>query len=178
MDLMRKECQALTKSMPRLPDQEDRGGWILAVTRQFFDRYVAHPNRSERIEKAFAIAMKMGETELRSLANEYVKTGRMVALWKELKSVRTQFITLYESLLPLLMVRRYWKDHLQDIETYHLSNKIFEDLRIFYIDTVETSFRLLVIGLAVELIGTTGKPVIKTKNGVRDIWWFGACQRL
>ena len=96
----------------------------------------------------------------------------MLALWKEIKSVRKQFLALYESLLPMLMVRRYWRDDRQDIKGYELSVKNFEDLKGFYIDCVETTFRLLVIGLALELIATTGKPKIKTKKGENTIWWF------
>jgi hypothetical protein len=172
LELMRKECTSVTTGMPDLLNQEDRGGWILAVTRQFFDRFVANPGRSTRIERDVAIATNKAEQELRSLANEYTKSGRMIALWKELKSVRTQFVWLYESLLPLLMVKRYWKDHLREVDGYLLSTKNFEDLRPFYVDTVETSFKLLVIGLAIELIATTGKPLIETKNGEQDIWWF------
>lgn len=172
IELMKQECQSVVKGMPDLKDQENRGGWILSIMRQFFDRFVAHPQRSEKIERSVAAATNRAEKELRDLATEYVTTGRMIALWKELKSVRTQFMSLYESLLPLLMVRRYWKDHLRDIDGYLLSNKNFEDLRSFYVDTVETAFKLLVVGLAVELIATTGKPVVKTKKGDQDIWWF------
>src|SRR2546430_1576716 len=79
---------------------------------------------------------------------------------------------LYESLLPLLMVRRYWREDRQDIAGYELSVKNFEDLKGFYIDCVETSFRLLVIGLASILIEQTGSATIRTKKGEEDIWWF------
>ncbi len=96
----------------------------------------------------------------------------MLALWKEVKSVRKQFLVLYESLLPMLMVRRYWRDDQQNVEAYELSVKNFEDLKGLYIDCVETTFRLLVIGLALELIATTGKPTIKTKGGDKTLWWF------
>lgn len=172
LELMKKECQSLVVDMPDLAGQEERGGWLLAVTRKFFDRFVAHPGRSKKIEKAVAAASAKGEDELRALAGEYVRTGRMLALWKELKSVRTQFISFYESFIPFLMVRRYWKDHLQETAGYLLSTKNFEDLRPFYVDTVETSFKLLVIGLAVESIATIGKPIVRTKKGDQDIWWF------
>jgi len=172
LDLMAKECQAITSGMPVLKDQEDRGGWIFAVTRQFFDRFVAYPGRAAKIEASIQAATRKSEKELRALANEYVTSGRMAALWKEIKSVRFQFLQLYESLLPFLMVYRYWKDHLRNTDDYLVSTKNFEDLRSFYVDTVETSFRLLVIGLAVELIATTGAPRVKTKAGEEDIWWF------
>jgi hypothetical protein len=171
-ELMSQECKFVVKGMPDLIGQEKRGGWILGVTRQFFDRYVARPQRAEKIERSVAAATRRAENELRDLATEYVRTGRMTALWKELKSVRTQFMSLYESLLPMLMVRRYWKDHLQNIDEYLRSNKNFEDLRSFYVDTVETAFKLMVVGLAVELIAATGKAIVQTKNGDQNIWWF------
>lgn len=172
LELMKKECQLVTKSMPELQNQEERAGWVAAVTRHFFDRFVAYPHRSVKIEKSVAAAAKNAEKELRGLATEYVKSGRMATLWKELKSVRVQFLAMYESLQPLLMVRRYWKDHLQDVyDDYLLSNKNFDDLRSLYVDTVETAFKLLVTGLAVELIAKTGKPVITTRDGtLHDIW--------
>jgi len=172
LPLMKKECQSVIKGMPDLTDQENRGGWILAITRQFFDRFVAYPKRSERIERVIATASRKAEKELRKLATEYVTSGRMTALWKEVKSVRTQFMCLYESLLPLLMVRRYWKSHHQKLELYMVSVKDFEELRTFYVDTVETSFKLLVIGLGVQVIADTGNVVIATKKGNHDIWWF------
>lgn len=173
LDLLRNESQSLAGKVPDLDDEEKRGSWVVGMTRYFFDFFIADPQRSSQIEKSIALAYRKHEAELRGLASKYVKTGRMSALWKELKSVRRQFMTLYESLLPLLMVRRYWRDDKQDIGEYKLSVKNFEDLKGLYIDSVETSFRLVVIGLAVELIATTGKPVITTKaGGNKNIWWF------
>jgi hypothetical protein len=173
LELIRKEAGALAGRIPDLDEEEKRGEWIVGMTRYFFDFFIADPQSSNQIEKSIALAYRKNEGELRGLASKYVKTGRMSALWKELKSIRREFMMLYESLLPLLMVRRYWRDDKQDIGEYQLSVKNFEDLKGLYIDTVETSFRLLVVGLAVELIATTGKPVIKTKaGGNKNIWWF------
>jgi hypothetical protein len=106
------------------------------------------------------------------LANEYVNSGRMMALWKEIKSVRRQFLELYESLLPLLMVRRYWRPEERDLTKHHLSVKNFEDLKGLYIDCVETAYRLMVVGLGIELIATTGTTSVPTSKGDRNIWSF------
>ena len=81
-------------------------------------------------------------------------------------------MNLYESLLPFLMVRRYWRDDCQNLDQYEVSIKNFEDLKGFYIDCAETAFRLLVVGLAFALIEDTGAPIIKTAKGDKDIWWF------
>lgn len=70
------------------------------------------------------------------------------------------------------MVRRYWREEHQVVTNYELSVKNFEDLKGFYIDCVETSFRFFVIGLELVLIADTGAPTIRTRKGEKDIWWF------
>jgi hypothetical protein len=172
LGLLKKEIAGILPSVPDIAKPEERGGWILSVSRRFFDLFVVDPQLSEPIERAVAYAVHRSEKEVRHLAADYVKSGRMLALWKEIKSVRKQFLALYESLLPMLIVRRYWRDDQQNIGAYEVSIKNFEDLKGLYIDCVETTFRLLVIGLALELISTTGKPKIKTKTGEKTIWWF------
>jgi len=172
LELLKKEIETMLPSMPDVSGSENRGGWILSLSRRFFDFFVVDPKLAEVVERKVAYAVHVAEPEVRKLATEYVKSGRMLALWKEVKSVRKQFLSLYESLQSMLMVRRYWKDDQQNVEAYELSVKNFEDLKGFYIDCVETTFRLLVIGLAIELIETTGQPRIKTKTGEKTIWWF------
>jgi predicted RNA-binding Zn-ribbon protein involved in translation (DUF1610 family) len=171
-ELLTKEAEAISKGAPNLSDGEELGGWLMSVTRFYFDLFVVDPALSEQIGRNAARAVYTHENEMRKLAAEYVKSGRMAALWKEIKSVRRQFMRLYETMLPLLMVRRYWRDDEQDISGYELSVKDFEDLTGFYIDCVETAFRLLVIGLGIELIARTGRPVVTTKTGDKTIWWF------
>jgi hypothetical protein len=172
LDLMRQDCQTLTDQVPVLTDGEEIGGWLRSMNRYFFDFFVSDPELSDTVGHRCAVAYRSSETELRRLAAKYVKSGRMLAIWKEVNSVRRQFLSLYESLQPLLMVRRYWKSDCQNIGEFGLSVKNFEDLKGFYIDCVETTFRLLVIGLGVELIATTGKPIINAKSGNKSIWWF------
>jgi hypothetical protein len=172
LKLLKKEILSILPSIPEIADSEERGGWILHLSRRFFDLFVVDPKLSEPIERTVAYAVHRDAKEVRRLATDYVRSGRMLALWKEIKSVRKQFLALYESLLPILMVKRYWREDRQDIKPYELSVKNFEDLKGFYIDCVETTFRLLVIGLALELIASIGKPRIKTKKGENTIWWF------
>jgi hypothetical protein len=172
LELLKKEIETMLPSIPDVSNSENRGGWILSLSRRFFDFFIVDPKLAEVVERKVAYAVHAAEPEVRKLATEYVKSGRMLALWKEVKSVRKQFLSLYESLQSMLMVRRYWKYDHQNVEAYELSVKNFEDLKGFYIDCVETTFRLLVIGLGVELIETTGQPRIKTKTGEKTIWWF------
>jgi hypothetical protein len=175
-DLLEKEMLTILPSVPDIDDSEERGGWILQLSRRFFDLFVVDPQLSVPIERTVAYAVHRDARAVRRLAADYVRSGRMLALWKEIKSVRKQFLALYESLLPMLMVKRYWREDQQEIKAYELSIKNFEDLKGFYIDCVETTFRLLVIGLALELIATTGEPKVKTKKGENTIWWFEQLQ--
>jgi predicted RNA-binding Zn-ribbon protein involved in translation (DUF1610 family) len=172
IELLKKDATAIVNELPDLTDDENRAGWLMSVTRHYFDFFVADPKGPDDLGKVAARAVLRNEPALLDLGSKYVASGRMAALWKELKSVRRQFMELYESLLPLLMVRRYWRDDEQDVTRYDLSVKNFEDLKGFYIDCVETSFRLLVVGLAIALIEQTGVPIIKTQKGDKDIWWF------
>ena len=172
LDLLKKEIETILPPIPDVSNRENRGGWILNLSRRFFDFFIVDPKLAEVVERKVAYATHRAEPEVRKLAAEYVRSGRMRALWKEVKSVRKQFLSLYENLQPILMVRRYWKDDQQNVEAYELSVKDFEDLKGFYIDCIETTFRLLVIGLAIELIATTGRPRINTKSGEKTIWWF------
>jgi predicted RNA-binding Zn-ribbon protein involved in translation (DUF1610 family) len=170
--LLSNEAAALSKGVPDAKNLEELGGWLMAMTRFFFDFFVIDPGLANQVHRRGAIATRFHETELRQLAADYIKSKRMAALWKEIKSVRRQFMVLYESMQPLLMVRRYWQGDKQDIGGYSLSVKNFEDLKGFYIDCVETAFRLLVIGLGIECILKSGRPVITTKTGDKSIWWF------
>ena len=171
LELINKDAAELVRSkLPDLSDDENRAGWLMSVIRHYFDLFVVDPTQSEDLGKAAARAARKGIGQaVRDLANQYVSSGRMSALWKEIKSVRRQYMDLYESLMPLLMVRRYWSDDQQDITNYEVSVKNFEDLKGFYIDCVETSFRLLVIGLALVLIDQTGNTKIQTKKEEKDV---------
>jgi hypothetical protein len=131
LDLLKKEILAILPSVPDIGDSEERGGgWILQLSRRFFDLFVVNPALSEPIERTVAYAVHRDAREMRRLAADYVRSGRMLALWKEIKSVRKQFLALYESLLPILMVKRYWREDQQDIKAYELSVKNFADLNV------------------------------------------------
>ena len=173
LDLIKKDAAELVLGeFPDLSDAENRAGWLMSLTRHYLELFVADPTASRELGKTAARAVIRNKDAVRGLATEYSTSGRMSALWKEIKSVRRQFMELYESLLPLLMVRRYWREDQQDITNYELSVKNFEDLKGFYIDCVETSFRLLVVGLAFVLIEQTGTTTIRTKKEDKEIWWF------
>lgn len=172
LQLLAKEGAAISKNPPKLEDLEERAGWVLGATKHYFEIFVAEPNSDAEIGKQAATAAVKQEVALRAFASEYVTSGRMLALWKELKSVRRQFMELYESFLPILSVRRYWKDPEPDFTAFELSVKNFEDLKGFYIDCLETTFRFLVIGLAMVKITETGATTIATAKGDKDIWWF------
>lgn len=172
LQLLEKEAAAVSNNPPKLEDIEERAGWVYSATKHYFDFFVADPDSDAEIGKQSAMVAVKQEAALRAFASEYVNSGRMVALWKELKSVRRQFMELYESFLPILGVRRYWKDSEPSFADYELSVKNFEDLKGFYIDCLETTFRFLVIGLGVIRIAEMGTTIITTAKGDKDIWWF------
>jgi hypothetical protein len=174
--LLEKEAASISKAPPKLAEYtlEERAGWVLSGTKHFFDYFVANPKSEKEIGELAARTVLANEPALRRFAEDYMRSGRMAALWKELKSVRRQFMSLYESFVPILGVRRYWNNPDQDMSKFELSIKNFEDLKGFYIDCLETTFRFLVIGLAFARIEQTGTPDIPTSGGNRDIWWFEA----
>lgn len=172
LQLLEKEAGAISKNPPKLEDREERAGWVLGATKHYFESFVAEPDSDAEIGKQAAMAAVKEEVALRAFASEYVASGRMLALWKELKSVRRQFMEHYESFLPILSVRRYWNDPEPNFADFELSVKNFEDLKGFYIDCLETTFRFLVIGLGMVKITETGTTTIATAKGDKDIWWF------
>ena len=172
VELLKQECVNLTGMTPDLHSQENRAEWIVRASRALFDNFLPSPNRAQKTKKLCDQAGDKARAEVAQLAQTYVDTGRMAALWKEVKSVRSQFLVNYETLAPILMLKRYWKSHLQILDKYLLSVKDFEGLRSFYVDCVESSCKLLVIGLAMARIAQTGKPSLPTRKGERDIWWF------
>jgi hypothetical protein len=172
LQILEKEAATISKNSHNLNDLEERAGWVLSASKHYFRLFVADPSSETEIGKQAAIAAVKQEPALRAFASEYVNSGRMLALWKELKSVRKQFMELYETFLPILSVRRYWKNPESDLAAFELSVKNFEDLKGFYIDCLETTFRFLVIGLAMVKITETGTTTVATAKGDKDIWWF------
>lgn len=172
LQLLEKEAALISKNPSKLHKLEERAGWTPCATKYFFAYFLAEPNSDTELENQAGRTTFYQERALRAFANEYVVSGRMLALWKELKSVRRQFMEHYESFLPILSVRRYWKNPEPDFSNFELSVKNFEDLKGFYIDCLETTFRFLVIGLAMVRIEETSSTSISTAKGDKYIWWF------
>jgi hypothetical protein len=110
LKLLKKEILSILPSVPEIAGSEERGGWILHLSRRFFDLFIVDPQLSEQVERTVAYAVHTDDKEVRRLAADYVRSGRMLALWKEIKSVRKQFLALYESLLPVGHWPRYGVD--------------------------------------------------------------------
>jgi len=126
LELMKKDGAQLTSGkVPKLLDEDNRAGWLMATLRHFLDFFVIDPDMANGPGRIAALAFKAHEAALRNFASQYVASGRMAALWKELNSVRRQFVDLYESFMPLLMVRRYRLKERQDITKFELSVNTF-----------------------------------------------------
>ena len=119
--------------------------------------------RVSRVKQRLQYARDREPRLLKTLADTYVSSGRMLKLWKEIAAVRRLFVENYDALQPLVQIK-YWRDELQDVTQFEVSTKRFNEGRQLYIDTFETLCRLLVITGAYEgiiLNGEIGVPTTK-----------------
>lgn len=123
----------------------------------------------DRIHQRLTYAKTVDQALMDELAEQYLTSGRIASLWKEIFSVRTTFVNSYHFLQPLITVT-YWKEEYREPVT--ISDKRFNELRQLYIDCFETLFRLLVLATAFEIIILHRKLTIPTKKGSMTIEEF------
>jgi hypothetical protein len=117
-----------------------------------FSIFTLNPRSThDRVHQRIKFANGKSPTLVTDLADQYVSTGRMPKLWKEIAAVRRLFITSYPALQPILQIA-YWEEDFQDLSAFTMAVKAFDQLRQLYIDTFETLCRLLVIGVGFEVI--------------------------
>lgn len=133
------------------------------------------PAERSRINQRIKLASSIAPELLKQLAEEYVASGRMASLWREIKNVRAQLVAAYASLSPLVQVS-YWHEKYQDLCALSLSTKMFDELKHLFVDCFETVCRLLVIATAVEGIIDHGKPDLRAKKRTLTIWEFEALE--
>jgi hypothetical protein len=119
----------------------------------------------------FARAIVAHPAELRQFAEEYRKSGRMVAMWRQLLVLHDEFVSKYPSWMPILQLR-YWKEVPKNLDNLVVSDKRFEELKTIYLRAFELLGKISTIALAVELIATTGNTDVPTKKGSMSIWDF------
>lgn len=101
--------------------------------------------------------------QLKELGEEYLKAGKTLSLWKEVRGVRSAFIKSYNYIQPLYQLF-YWREEFQDLSQVKLADKRFNELQPVYIQCFETLCRLLVIGLAYELLNEQGNLLLATRK--------------
>ena len=143
---------------------------ILLLTDSFFARielsrydHLHLPRgKYDRIHQRLTYARAVDQSLANDLAEQYLVSGRIACLWKEIFSVRTSFVNCYHFLQPLITVN-YWKQ--EDREPVTISDKRFNELRQLYIDCFETICRLIVLATAFERIILHRKLAVPTKKG-------------
>ena len=123
----------------------------------------------DRIHQRLTYARAVDQVLANNLAEQYLGSGRIHSLWKEIFSVRTSFVNCYHFLQPLITVA-YWKEEHREPVT--ISDKRFNELRQLYIDCFETLCRLLVLATGFEMIILRRKLKIPTKNGAMTLEEF------
>jgi len=114
---------------------------------------------NDRIDRAFT-----RESALMSrMISELLASGKMLALWTELRSVRRAFVENYASLQPLYQLK-YWKEEYRDLASVTLADKRFQTLQQLYIITFETLCRFLVLALGMEVAIATGTLEVPAKK--------------
>lgn len=129
------------------------------------------PAQERRIQQRLALAESVSNDLFDILVDEYVQSGRMTNLWREIRSVRKAFMEHYPTLSPLIQMR-YWHRNLQDLSKFKISNKTFSSLRQLYINCFEILCRLLVIVVGIELIIHNRSLEIPTRKGQMSLWDF------
>ncbi|HEV8241098.1 MAG TPA: hypothetical protein VGS57_17165 [Thermoanaerobaculia bacterium] len=119
----------------------------------------------------FADARRNHATALSSLADTYRSSGRLLSLWRQITGLHDELIAKYPTWMPILQLR-YWRERPSSLGDLVVSDKRFDDLKPLYLAAFELFARLSVIGLALELIRTSGTPDVPTNKGAMSIWDF------
>lgn len=146
---------------------------IIGYSVQWFVYRYSDQWKGEAVQ--FARAVVAHPTELRQFADEYRKSGRSVAMWRQILTLHDEFVSKYPSWMPILQLR-YWKEHPKDLNELVVSDKRFEELKTIFLTAFELLGKISTIALAVELIATTGSTDtwVSKKGDMKTIWDFEA----
>ena len=121
------------------------------------------PDNTERVLQRITTVQTSGKEQVKGLGEHYLKSGKLLALWKEVRSVRSAFVKAYNYIQPLYQIF-YWRKEFQDLGQVKLADKRFQELQPIYVQCFETLCRLLVIALGYELIEKHGNLTLPTKK--------------
>jgi hypothetical protein len=153
------------------PSRRARLGLLGHLKERAFDWFtINRPSEFARVRQRIALASSGWSRMVRSVAEEYVKSGRMRALWREINHIRREFVSLYHTLSPVVQMTYWSKD--KNRGQFTVSDKRFEDLRQLYVNCFETLCRLMVIAVGYEALIHHG--VVEVPNGRRrlTLWEF------
>jgi hypothetical protein len=120
-----------------------------------------------------ALAQTISPTLFSKLAHEFLSSGRILKLWNEIAAIRRSFIKNYKGIQPLYQVY-YWEKELQKLDAFRLSDKEFDAFRQLYIDCFETTCRLMVIAIGIEMIILYKSLEVPTRKGAMTLDDFEA----
>ena len=111
----------------------------------------------KRVRQRWIIARARCPKIISDLADVYVRSGRMLKLWKELWEIRRKFVGIYNEGLHLIVQVNHWREEVRDLAELEVTIKKFDLFRQVYIDAFETLCRLLVLASMVEAVIHTGR---------------------
>ena len=120
--------------------------------------------KHDRILQRLTYAEVSSPALFSTLAEEFLSSGRILRLWKEMAAIRRSFVENYDRIQPLYQIY-YWRKELQRFDDFKLSDKSFDSLRQLYIDTFETTCRLMVAGIGLEVIIAHKSLRVPTRKG-------------
>lgn len=129
--------------------------------------------RSEGVMQRLTLAETISLALFSQLAHEFLSSGRILKLWNEIAAVRRSFIGNYNGIQPLYQIY-YWRKELQKLDAFRLSDKKFDSFRQLYIDCFETTCRLMVLAMGIEMIILYKSLEIPTKKGTMTLDDFEA----
>ena len=156
---------------------EDSVAARLDLLRQVYDLpfgWMLYPDsgRKSRIRQRIALARAKEEDLVARMADEYLKSGRLAELWRQLQEFHQQFVRDFPYLSPVLQARLYWRDPDPDLTQCVVCDKRFPELKPLYIDAFETFARLSVVAIGFEAIIFHGGLSIPTRKGSLDLAGF------
>jgi hypothetical protein len=147
---------------------------LSAYMENAFDGFTRNTKSTySRVQQRIELGRAVSATLFGDLAQLYRRSGKIAALWRQIRGVRCAMVTNYPALQPLLQVW-YWHREHQDLSKFLLSDKRFDALRQFYIDCYETLCRLTAIVVGVEAIIHQRSLGIPTKKGSMTLEEFEA----
>lgn len=137
-------------------------------------RWLLYPDSSghARIAQRIALAKSISPQLVADLASQYLQTGRMAELWRQLHEFHGSLVRDFPFVSPMLQPKLYWRESPADLTSFVVCDKRFVELKPMYIDTFETFARMSVIAIACETIIHHSALTIPTRKGLVDLWSF------